>query len=83
MTMKEMARVYRENNEPLKLRLRELRLAVRECRDDEERLRLKRRIADLTPIYREGRETAVLMERYYVRRRRHHGKTDQTGNYPA
>jgi len=76
MKLREMARVYRENNELLRVRLRELRLAVRECRDEEERLRLKRRISDLTPIYREGREAAALMERYYVRRRRGNGKTD-------
>ena len=73
MTLREMARVYRANNELTRARLRELRLALRSSQDEAERVQLKRRIADLTPIYREGRETAVLLERYYVRRRRRHG----------
>ena len=73
MTLREMAQVYRANNEPVRLRLRELRLAVRLSRDEVERAQLKRRIADLTPIYREGRETAAYLERYYAGRRRQHG----------
>ena len=74
MTLREMAKVYRANNELLRLRLRDLRQAVKSSGDEEERAQLKRRIADLTPIYREGRETAALLERYYVRRRKRHGK---------
>lgn len=63
-----MAQVYRANNTLLCLRLRELQTAARETRDEEERLRLKRRMEALAPVYREGRMTAALLERYYTGR---------------
>ena len=66
MKLREMALVYRANNALLGLRLRELRKAARETRDREERLRLRRRMAALAPLYREGRATAALLERYYT-----------------
>ena len=74
MTLREMAMVYRANNEVIRLRISQLRSAARSSRDEAEQQQLKQRIAQLTPLYREGRETAVLLERYYIRRRRGHGK---------
>ena len=61
MRLREMAVVYRVNN--TRLRLRGPRIALRESGDEEERLR--RRMAAQAPVYREGPETAPLLERYY------------------
>ncbi len=80
LTLKEMAQVYRANNALLRARMSELRTALRTSRDDAEREQLKQRVSVLNTIYREGRETAVYMERYYVGRRRRHG---QTSPHPA
>ena len=77
LTLKEMAQVYRANNALLRARMSELRTALR---TDAEREQLKQRVSVLNTIYREGRETAVYMERYYVGRRRRHG---QTSPHPA
>ena len=75
MTLREMAVVYRTNNEAMRQRIRDLRAAARNSRDEAERQQLRLRIAQLTPLYREGREIALVLERYYIRRRRGHGKS--------
>ena len=73
LTLKEMAQVYRANNALLRVRMSELRAAMRSSHDRLEQEQLKQRVSVLNTIYREGRETAVYMERYYTGRRRRHG----------
>ena len=52
---------------PLRLRLRELRLKLAKEQDPEEIWRLKRRIAELTPLLTEMNELAELTAHYYDR----------------
>ena len=67
MTLKEIAQGYRASAVPLRRRLRELRQALKTADDPEEIFRLKRRIAELTPMLTECNALAELCERYYER----------------
>ena len=53
MTLQQIASGYREAAGPLRRRLRELRQALKTASDPEEIFRLKRRIAELTPMLSE------------------------------
>ena len=52
---------------PLRCRLRELRKALANAQDPEEIFRLKRRIAELTPMLTQMNELAELTAHYYER----------------
>ena len=65
MTLLEMSKDYEAAAVPLRDRLRQLRQLLRETDDPEERWRLKRRIADLTPMLTQMNELAELTARYY------------------
>ena len=67
MTLAELSRCYEAAAVPLRLRLRELRFALRETADPEEIWHLKRRIAELTPMLTEMNELAELTAHYYDR----------------
>lgn len=67
MTLYELSFTYENSAELLRVRLRELRRAEQASRSREERLRLRRRIAELDPMLREMRELAILSRRYYDR----------------
>ena len=67
MTLREMSRDYRAAAVPLRARLKQLRRQLAAATDPEEIWRLKRRIADLTPMLTEMNELAELTERYYER----------------
>ena len=67
MTLSQIARGYREAAVPLRWRLRELRQALKTAEDPEEVFRLKRRIAELTPMLTECNALAALCEHYYER----------------
>lgn len=67
MTLYEMSFTYEDSADLLRVRLRELRRAEQATRSREERLRLRRRIAELDPLLREMRELSVLSRRYYDR----------------
>lgn len=67
MTLYELSFTYENSAELLRLRLRELRRAEQAARSREERLRLRRRIAELDPLLREMRDLAILSRRYYDR----------------
>ena len=67
MTLLEMSVTYTASAEVLRQRIRELRLALRQQEDPEEGQRLRRRIADLTPLLQETREIAALTAHYYDR----------------
>lgn len=67
MTLYEMSFTYENSADLLRVRLRELRRAEQATRSREERLRLRRRIAELDPLLREMRELSVLSRRYYDR----------------
>lgn len=67
MTLSQIAQGYREAAVPLRRRLRELRLALKTAGDPEEIFRLKRRIAELTPMLTECNALAELCEHYYER----------------
>lgn len=67
MTLQELSIGYRQAAVPLRLRLRELRLALAQAEDPEEIFRLKRRIAELTPMLTQVNELAELTACYYER----------------
>lgn len=67
VTLAEMSRCYEEAAQPLRLRLRQLRLQLRETEDPEEIWHLKRRIGELTPMLTQMNELAELTAHYYDR----------------
>ena len=67
MTLQQIASGYREAAEPLRRRLRELRQELKTASDPEEIFRLKRRIAELTPMLTQMNELAELTAHYYDR----------------
>ena len=67
MTLLEISCGYRAAAEPLRRRLRELRLALRQTDDPEKVWHIKRRIAELTPMLTQMNELAELTEHYYDR----------------
>jgi hypothetical protein len=75
MRMKEMAAQYRGGAEALQRRAAELRARLRGpglCEMD--KLRLRWRIDALMSMYRDARDTAVLLEKYYDRGYRRDGR---------
>lgn len=67
MTLQELSACYEAAAVPLRMRLRELRLALQASRDPEETWHLKRRIAELTPMLTQMNELAELTAHYYDR----------------
>ncbi len=67
MTLLEMSRDYKAAAVPLRGRLRQLRQRLKETEDPEEIWRIKRRIAELTPMLTQVNELAELTEHYYDR----------------
>ena len=74
MTLREMAVEYRVNCARLKGRMDWLKAALKTEEDPLEAQAPRQRLADLTALYREGRELALHMERYYDRRYCRHAK---------
>lgn len=67
MTLTELSADYEASARLLRDRLKLLRQLLRETRDPEQRWRLKRRIAELTPLLTEMNELAELTAHYYDR----------------
>ncbi|MGN0999440.1 MAG: hypothetical protein ACI4PO_07805 [Faecousia sp.] len=67
MTLAQISACYEEAALPLRSRLKELRQQLSVCEDPEEIWRLKRRIAELTPMLTQMNELSVLTARYYER----------------
>ncbi len=67
MTLTELSELYEQSAVLLRLRLKQLRQALAAARDPEEIWRLKRRIAELTPMLTEMNELAELTAHYYDR----------------
>lgn len=65
MTLRELSPAYREAAQLLRLRISQLRKAVKETEDPEEKWHLRRRILDLKPILTQMEELADLTEHYY------------------
>ena len=74
MTLQEMAAEYRRNCALIRGRMGELKQAMQSAGDPLEAQLLRQRVKDLTALYREGREIALHMERYYDRRYHKNGK---------
>lgn len=64
MTLIRMAAGYRRSCELLRERMNELKERARTAQPPEKG-QLEQRIKDLNTLYRETRETAVILERYY------------------
>ena len=64
MTLAELSPAYEESARLLQVRMKELRKAIRETDDPEEKWRLQRRIAELTPILTQMNELAELTAHY-------------------
>ena len=67
MKLIEISVGYQASADALRVRIRELRVAIREERDPEAARRLEARIAALEPMLRECRELAALTRHYYDR----------------
>lgn len=67
MKLTELAREYRSSAALLRDRLRQLRQEEKETTDPEKLFWIRRRTAELTPMLRQTRELAELMEHYYER----------------
>ena len=65
MLLVELSASYEESARLLKARMRQLRRAIQETEDPEEKWRLQRRIAELTPILTQMNELAELTAHYY------------------
>ena len=67
MTLAELSPGYEEAARLLRQRMKELRRAIQETDDPEEKWHLQRRIAELTPILTQMNELAALTSHYYDR----------------
>ena len=67
MTLAELSECYEAAAVPLRARLRLLRQLLAQAQDPEEIWRIKRRIADLTPMLTQMNELAELTAHYYDR----------------
>ena len=74
MTLLEMSASYRDSAAAIHGRIVELRILERAQEDPEESFRLRRRIDELTPLWREARELAALTAHYYDRSYHKHEK---------
>ena len=74
MTLLEMSAAYRSSAAAIHGRIVELRTLERAQEDPEAAFRLRRRIDELTPLWREARELAALTEHYYDRSYHKHEK---------
>ena len=74
MTLLEMSAAYRRSAAAIHGRIVELRGLERAQEDPEAAFRLRRRIDELTPLWREARELAVLTAHYYDRSYHKHEK---------
>ena len=73
MTLLRMAASYRHSRDLIRVRIIALKDAAKTA-PPEEKIQLERRIKDLNTLYRETREAALVMERYYDRRYHKHGR---------
>ena len=67
MTLRELSGGYRAAAQPIRARLRELRIEMKTERDAERMFWLKRRTAVLTEMLRQMNELAELTAHYYER----------------
>ena len=67
MTLQELSREYEASAALLRARLKQLRQELAAAEDAEEIWRLKRRIAELTPMLTQMNELADLTAHYYER----------------
>ena len=67
MTLLEMSFAYQESAAAIHGRIVDLRVRERAQEDPEEAFRLRRRIDELMPLWREARELAALTAHYYDR----------------
>ena len=67
MTLLEMSACYAETAAVLSGILRELRARLRACTDEDERFRLRRRIALFSEVLTQTRDLAQLTAHYYER----------------
>lgn len=66
MTLKELSAQYEASAQLLRDRLRDLRILYAKTDDPDEKWRIKRRIAELTPMLTQMNELSWLLEHYYT-----------------
>lgn len=71
MTLLRMAADYRRSGDMIRLRIAALKEAQKQTRDPREKDQYETRIQELSAMYRDIREVALVLERYYDRR--YHG----------
>lgn len=67
MTLVEMSVLYADSAAAIRARITELRTAEKSQADPEAARRLRRRIEELSPLWREMRELSTLTAKYYDR----------------
>lgn len=67
MTLAQLSGEYEASAALLRVRIRELRQAIRLEADPEARFRLRRRVAELSPMLTQMNQLAELTARYYER----------------
>lgn len=72
MTLLELSAQYASGAQAIRLRIGELRAAIRTEESPEQVWALRRRIAVLEPLLREARELAALTAHYYDKRGMRH-----------
>jgi len=77
MTLLQMAASYRQSAGLIRVRVIALKDAAGQTQEPEEKRKLEQRIRELNILYRETRETARFLERYYDRRYHDNGRTAQ------
>lgn len=65
MKLAELSPAYEESARLLRQRMKELRHAIHQTRDPEEKWHLQHRLAELTPILTQMNELAELTAHYY------------------
>lgn len=76
MTLKELSAQYEAAAQPLRDRLRELRLLLKQTNDPDKKWHIERRIADLQPMLTQMNDLVWLLEHYYER-----GGSDRDDRY--
>lgn len=74
MLLREMSAQYAFSEQAIALRIAELKDKERSEANEEERVRLRRRIADLRPLQIQCRELEQHTKNYYNRRQSRNGK---------
>lgn len=76
MTLMQMAASYRKSADLIRVRVIALKDAADHAKTSTEKTKLEERIRELNILYRDTRETALVLERYYDGRENENGRME-------